>query len=135
MMLYFVARMGSAGGGDLADSEVGVEEWGKGVGVVVVREEKGKEKRKEKGEGEEEGETVETGTGKVPTFPVRVRIPREVLGENGDGRDGGEYVLLGWGIRTVSFLKVQVGWLRPPPPPPPHSPPHTQFPHFIHSIQ
>ncbi|KAK8199175.1 chalcone-flavanone isomerase-domain-containing protein [Phyllosticta capitalensis] len=54
-------------------------------------------------------ELVETGTSSVPVFPKTIKLP------SGDGDAGTvtanaqtEYTLLGLGIRTVSFLSIQV---------------------------
>ncbi|PWY76311.1 hypothetical protein BO70DRAFT_388634 [Aspergillus heteromorphus CBS 117.55] len=67
--------------------------------------------------GQEPGaEQVPTGTSSVPYFPSTIRIPKELdnLTSGDDIRseteetDGEEYQLLGLGIRTVSFLGIQV---------------------------
>lgn len=59
--------------------------------------------------GDEVIELVETGTSSVPVFPKTIRLP------TADGDAGAskaekdtEYTLLGLGIRTVSFLNIQV---------------------------
>ncbi|KAJ5525870.1 hypothetical protein N7494_012520 [Penicillium frequentans] len=57
---------------------------------------------------------IETGTSSVPHFPTTIRLPSITGTENkkpGDElstSDGDEYQLLGLGIRTVSFLSIQV---------------------------
>ncbi|OOF97091.1 glycoside hydrolase family 78 protein [Aspergillus carbonarius ITEM 5010] len=71
--------------------------------------------------GQEEGVEVETGTSSVPYFPSVIRLPRWIEGEQtpvgsgeeiklteGDKEKEEEYHLLGLGIRTVSFLHLQV---------------------------
>lgn len=55
--------------------------------------------------GEPVVEVVETGTSSVPHFPKTIRIPTP--GGVGNETDE-EYTLLGLGIRTVSFLSIQV---------------------------
>ncbi|KAI9646009.1 hypothetical protein NHQ30_005447 [Ciborinia camelliae] len=67
----------------------------------------------EKKEEEEEEELVETGTSTIPTFPKYIYISDNHDGEEGSGGDkpgtpAEEYQLLGLGIRTVSFLSIQV---------------------------
>ncbi|KAL1618696.1 Altered inheritance of mitochondria protein 18 mitochondrial [Diplodia seriata] len=59
--------------------------------------------------GEEVIDLVETGTSSVPVFPKTIRLP------NAEGDAGAvkaekdtEYTLLGLGIRSVSFLSIQV---------------------------
>ncbi|KAL4911547.1 hypothetical protein BDW74DRAFT_164984 [Aspergillus multicolor] len=72
-------------------------------------------------QGQDGVEQVATGTSSVPHFPSTIRLPKyqgdgssaasklapwdEVTG---DGEEQEEYQLLGLGIRTVSFLKIQV---------------------------
>ncbi|KAI9703703.1 MAG: Altered inheritance of mitochondria protein 18 mitochondrial [Candelina mexicana] len=58
------------------------------------------------GERGAEGESVETGTSSVPTFPKSITL--DVEEEGGVGGRGVEYQLIGLGIRTVSFLGIQV---------------------------
>jgi len=59
-------------------------------------------------------EQVPTGNSTVPYFPTTIRLPSATETENkkpGDElstTDGDEYQLLGLGIRTVSFLSIQV---------------------------
>jgi hypothetical protein len=59
-------------------------------------------------------EQVETGTSTIPYFPTTIRLPSNAERENkqaGDPlstEDGDDYQLLGLGIRTVSFLGIQV---------------------------
>lgn len=50
-------------------------------------------------------ELVETGTSTIPHFPKTIRIPAS--SPSGVASDD-EYTLLGLGIRTVSFLSIQV---------------------------
>lgn len=54
-------------------------------------------------------ELVETGTSSVPVFPKTIKLPTAV-GDDGvaKGARETEYTLLGLGIRTVSFLSIQV---------------------------
>lgn len=63
-------------------------------------------------EADEEGDVVQTGTSTVPTFPRLLGFADSTLGGNVDSgttEDGlVEYQLVGLGIRTVSFLKIQV---------------------------
>lgn len=66
-------------------------------------------------QGQDNGaEQVATGNSTVPYFPTTIRLPSLAATDNkqkGDDlstSDGDEYQLLGLGIRTVSFLKIQV---------------------------
>lgn len=63
-------------------------------------------------EPEEQGDVVETGTSTVPTFPRLIGFADTITGgETGAGTTQGglvEYQLMGLGIRTVSFLGIQV---------------------------
>ncbi|RHZ56720.1 hypothetical protein CDV55_100148 [Aspergillus turcosus] len=68
-------------------------------------------------QGQDGVEQVATGTSTVPHFPSTIRLPRSVEdpslkpGEDipaGPGVEEDEYQLLGLGIRTVSFLQIQV---------------------------
>ncbi|RDW93299.1 chalcone isomerase domain-containing protein [Aspergillus mulundensis] len=72
-------------------------------------------------QGQDGVEQVATGTSSVPHFPSTIRLPKyEGDGSSaasklapwdevtGDGEEQEEYQLLGLGIRTVSFLKIQV---------------------------
>ncbi|PYH97206.1 hypothetical protein BO71DRAFT_281766, partial [Aspergillus ellipticus CBS 707.79] len=67
-------------------------------------------------EGEEAGASqVSTGTSSVPYFPSTMRVPADLdsLSSGADIKaekemEGEEYQLLGLGIRTVSFLGIQV---------------------------
>jgi hypothetical protein len=52
----------------------------------------------------EDIELVETGTSTIPHFPKTIQVPST----SGANDDDTEYTLLGLGIRTVSFLSVQV---------------------------
>ncbi|MCJ1301437.1 Altered inheritance of mitochondria protein 18 mitochondrial [Hypocenomyce scalaris] len=74
----------------------------------------------EAGQDEEEGvESVPTGTSTIPTFPKTIHLPASALGApstaspalpagTGTLPPDSEYQLLGLGIRTVSFLGIQV---------------------------
>jgi len=53
-------------------------------------------------------DVVETGTSTVPTFPRVLEFYDDESGGKGIGEDLVEYQLLGLGIRTVSFLGIQV---------------------------
>jgi hypothetical protein len=72
-------------------------------------------------QGQDGVEQVTTGTSSVPYFPSTIRLPKyEGDGSSaasklapwdeltGNGEDEEEYQLLGLGVRTVSFLKIQV---------------------------
>ncbi|KAL4811490.1 chalcone-flavanone isomerase-domain-containing protein [Aspergillus unguis] len=69
-------------------------------------------------QGQDGVEKVETGTSSVPHFPATIRLPRyadkEALAKLAPGdeipgaEEEEEYQLLGLGIRTVSFLRIQV---------------------------
>ncbi|TID24042.1 chalcone-flavanone isomerase [Venturia nashicola] len=48
-------------------------------------------------------ELVETGTSTIPHFPKTINLP-----STSNNKDDTEYTLLGLGIRTVSFLSIQV---------------------------
>lgn len=76
----------------------GVNEEFKGKPVRVV--EGARFAAKDGGRGE--GEPVETGTSTVPYFPRTIYLP------TGSGAAQEDYTLLGLGIRSVSFLGVQV---------------------------
>ena len=70
--------------------------------IVVLGKERKVVVQKFGEEPEEIPDVVQTGTSTVPTFP-------RVLGfEGGDGEGDVEYQLVGLGIRTVSFLGIQV---------------------------
>ncbi|KAF7714261.1 Chalcone isomerase [Penicillium ucsense] len=64
--------------------------------------------------GQENVEQVETGTSTIPYFPTTIRLPatseleRKTAGDDLSTAGGDEYQLLGLGIRTVSFLSIQV---------------------------
>ncbi|KAL2855104.1 chalcone-flavanone isomerase-domain-containing protein [Aspergillus pseudodeflectus] len=70
-------------------------------------------------QGQDGAEEVATGTSTIPTFPSTIRLPRyqqssatlapgdEIPVATG-AEDEDEYQLLGLGVRTVSFLKIQV---------------------------
>ena len=70
------------------------------------------------GLGSEEVEQVPTGTSTVPYFPRKIQLPRSGAVEDGKSRtlpagtgaikQDEEYQLIGLGIRTVSFLRIQV---------------------------
>lgn len=51
----------------------------------------------------EDIELVETGTSTIPHFPKTIHLP-----STSNNKDDTEYTLLGLGIRTVSFLSIQV---------------------------
>ncbi|KAE9993613.1 hypothetical protein EG327_004134 [Venturia inaequalis] len=55
------------------------------------------------GETGQDIELVETGTSTIPHFPKTIHLP-----STSGNRDDTEYTLLGLGIRTVSFLSIQV---------------------------
>ncbi|EKG17105.1 Chalcone isomerase subgroup [Macrophomina phaseolina MS6] len=59
--------------------------------------------------GEDVVELVETGTSSVPVFPKTIKLP-SAPGDAGEVKADKEteYTLLGLGIRTVSFLNIQV---------------------------
>lgn len=65
-------------------------------------------------QGQDNIEQVPTGNSTVPYFPVTIRLPSQTETENkrtGDDlslSDGDDYQLIGLGIRTVSFLSIQV---------------------------
>ncbi|KAJ5514679.1 hypothetical protein N7463_004231 [Penicillium fimorum] len=65
-------------------------------------------------QGQDRLEQVPTGTSTIPTFPSTIRLPSSEATEGKQTGDdiapstGEEYQLLGLGIRTVSFLSVQV---------------------------
>ncbi|KAF2139657.1 uncharacterized protein K452DRAFT_360402 [Aplosporella prunicola CBS 121167] len=54
-------------------------------------------------------ELVETGTSSVPVFPKTIKLP-SASGDEGEikATETTDYTLLGLGIRTVSFLSIQV---------------------------
>ncbi|CAG8004751.1 unnamed protein product [Penicillium nalgiovense] len=64
--------------------------------------------------GQDRLEQVPTGTSTIPTFPSTIRLPTPEATEGKQTGDdlapstGEEYQLLGLGIRTVSFLSIQV---------------------------
>lgn len=73
--------------------------WGRGAEILLAEE--------------HPGGLADIGTTKVPGFPRRLWIPkhapRDAAGLMGPGAGvGDEYVLVGHGIRTVSFLRIQV---------------------------
>ncbi|CAI7620559.1 unnamed protein product [Penicillium crustosum] len=65
-------------------------------------------------QGQDRLEQVPTGTSTIPHFPSTIRLPTSEATEGKQSGDdlapstGEEYQLLGLGIRTVSFLSVQV---------------------------
>ena len=109
------------------DSAEREREWGRGAEILLAEE--------------RPGELADPGTTRVPGFPRRLCIPQHQHQHQHqhalrDGTAGDEYVLVGHGIRTVSFLRVQVYVVglyvhiddlpvierrlqRPQPPPPP----------------
>jgi hypothetical protein len=64
--------------------------------------------------GQDNVEQVATGTSTIPFFPTTIRLPsaselaNKQTGDELSPSDGDEYQLLGLGIRTVSFLSIQV---------------------------
>ncbi|KAJ9630986.1 Altered inheritance of mitochondria protein 18 mitochondrial [Taxawa tesnikishii (nom. ined.)] len=72
----------------------------------------------EEGKGQGETELVQTGTSSVPYFPRRIYLPSSSSPASsaapnsaanlGNVNNEEEYTLLGLGIRTVSFLRIQV---------------------------
>lgn len=64
--------------------------------------------------GQDNVEQVATGTSTIPYFPTTIRLPaaseidNKQSGDELSTADGDEYQLLGLGIRTVSFLSIQV---------------------------
>jgi hypothetical protein len=64
--------------------------------------------------GQDNVEQVATGTSTIPYFPTTIRLPAASEIDNKQSGDelstagGDEYQLLGLGIRTVSFLSIQV---------------------------
>lgn len=65
-------------------------------------------------QGQDLVEQVPTGNSSVPYFPTTIRLPsiagtdNKQAGDELSTSDGDEYQLLGLGIRTVSFLSIQV---------------------------
>ncbi|KAF7630266.1 chalcone-flavanone isomerase-domain-containing protein [Aspergillus flavus] len=66
-------------------------------------------------QGQDGAEEVSTGTSTIPTFPSVIRLPKAIDAgslkagdEVPESVEEEEYQLLGLGIRTVSFLKIQV---------------------------
>lgn len=67
-------------------------------------------------QGQDGAEQVSTGSGTIPYFPSTIRLPRIDAGagalppnaEIPASAEHDEYQLLGLGVRTVSFLKIQV---------------------------
>lgn len=53
-------------------------------------------------------ELVETGTSSVPHFPRTINLPTSSVPVPGSQEKEEQYTLLGLGIRTVSFLSIQV---------------------------
>ncbi|KAI9724645.1 MAG: Altered inheritance of mitochondria protein 18 mitochondrial [Chrysothrix sp. TS-e1954] len=94
-----VHRLDTQPGTDAASME--------GKDVVVVSTKPGQPEIKLDAEG---NELVETGTSTIPHFPRTISLPTttsEVLPGAAPGENEG-YSLLGLGIRTVSFLSIQV---------------------------
>jgi hypothetical protein len=64
--------------------------------------------------GQDNVDQVATGTSTIPFFPTTIRLPaaseinNKQTGDELSTSDGDEYQLLGLGIRTVSFLSIQV---------------------------
>jgi hypothetical protein len=67
-------------------------------------------------QGQDGAEQVDTGTSSVPHFPSTIRLPKssptlasgDEIPTPSKSEEEEEYQLLGLGIRTVSFLKIQV---------------------------
>ncbi|KAL4896588.1 chalcone-flavanone isomerase-domain-containing protein [Aspergillus ambiguus] len=66
-------------------------------------------------QGQDGAEQVSTGSGTIPYFPSTIRLPRVDAAQvhtndelPASPADTDEYQLLGLGVRTVSFLKIQV---------------------------
>ncbi|KAI9803631.1 MAG: Altered inheritance of mitochondria protein 18 mitochondrial [Piccolia ochrophora] len=61
-------------------------------------------------EDDEQVEQVPTGTSTIPTFPKTIQLPSEAYSPTSGSSTTSttEYQLLGLGIRTVSFLSIQV---------------------------
>lgn len=88
---------------------------GEGLSVKIVQDKPGDPSRKIDEEG---NELVATGTSTIPHFPRTIGVPsptaepsaQPVSAVPGQGAQDGteEYTLLGLGIRTVSFLSIQV---------------------------
>jgi hypothetical protein len=80
--------------------------------LVVIGKERKTVVQKLGEEPEDEGDVVQTGTSTVPTFPRLLGFADGAEGEevgSGATQDGlVEYQLVGLGIRTVSFLNIQV---------------------------
>ena len=98
-----VIQLDSAGGSALVSPEA------KGAKIEIITPER-KTGR--------DGELVPTGTSTVPFFPRKIWLPRSGAVDDGKSAalpagtgipdDDEEYQLLGLGIRTVSFLSIQV---------------------------
>jgi len=56
----------------------------------------------------DETEHVETGTSTVPTFPKTIQLSQDAPTADAPDQGSQEYQLVGLGIRTVSFLGIQV---------------------------
>ncbi|KAK8153729.1 chalcone-flavanone isomerase-domain-containing protein [Phyllosticta citrichinensis] len=91
---------------DRTDAPSDVTKEFQGRKVVVAP---GGEKLQAVGESGATIELIETGTSSVPVFPKTIKLPSDA-GDAGaaTGNAQTEYTLLGLGIRTVSFLSIQV---------------------------
>lgn len=91
---------------DKTDSPSDVTKEFQGRKVVVAP---GGEKLQAVGDDGATIELIETGTSSVPVFPKTIKLPSDADdagAATGDAQT--EYTLLGLGIRTVSFLSIQV---------------------------
>lgn len=86
-----------------ADAPKGSEEHFQGKPIVVVGG--GAKVVAQDERTGEEIELVATGTSSVPHFPKTIQLP---TADVADGAGTSEYTLIGLGIRTVSFLSIQV---------------------------
>ena len=84
----------------LADSGIPSQKFEKG-GKVVILDERGEEVGKEK-------DMIETGTSSVPFFPRTLDFRDAERVSSAAAPDTTKYQLIGLGIRTVSFLGIQV---------------------------
>lgn len=98
-----VSKLDSAGGSRLDSAEA------KGARIEIITPERTTGR---------DGEQVPTGTSTVPFFPRKIWLPRSGTVDDGKSaalpagtglpNEDEEYQLLGLGIRTVSFLSIQV---------------------------
>lgn len=93
----------------------GTNEKGEPLPVKIVQDKPGDPTKKIDEDG---NELIETGTSTIPHFPRTIKVPsasaqpsaQPTSDTPGEGAQTGheEYALLGLGIRTVSFLRIQV---------------------------